>query len=214
MTVMDTPTASENHQRTPLLRKVGLAALGVIIIGVAFIGVRYSSEHSAPAISDALSAAQDQPTLGLLALASPRAIANIAFEDAQGSKHSLTQFRGKSVLLNVWATWCGPCRKEMPALDRLQSKLGSDDFQVIALSIDRGGVAAVKSFYDEIDIRALAIYVDPTTDAQATLGIVGVPTTLLVDREGREVARYTGPAEWDRPDVVATIQRYLPPRKP
>jgi hypothetical protein len=101
----------------------------------------------------------------------------------------------------------------MPALDRLEAKLGSDDFQVVALSIDRGGVAAVKSFYDEIDVRSLGIYVDSTTDAQAKLGVVGVPTTLLIDREGREVARYTGPADWDGPSVAATIQRYLPPRK-
>lgn len=212
MSAMNNPTSSENHERTLLLRKVMLAALGVIAISVAIVGVRYSSEWSGPpAASEPFALAQDQPTFGLLPLASPRAIADIAFEDAHGNKHSLAEFRGKSVLLNIWATWCGPCRKEMPALDRLQSKLGSDDFQVVALSIDRGGVAAVKSFYDEIDIRALATYVDPTTDAQAKLGIVGVPTTLLVDREGREVARYTGPAEWDRPEVIEIIRRYLAP---
>ena len=133
-----------------------LAALGVVVIGVAFVGVRYFAELPVPSASSA----QDAPTLGFMPLASPRAIADIAFEDADGNKRTLAQFRGKSILLNVWATWCGPCRKEMPALDRLQAKLGSDDFQVVALSIDRGGVAAVKSFYDEIDVRSLGIYVD------------------------------------------------------
>ena len=205
MGTMDVPILAANHRRN-LLR---LAALGVVVIGVAFVGVRYFAELPVPSASSA----QDAPTLGLMPLASPRAIADVAFEDADGNKRTLAQFRGKSVLLNVWATWCGPCRKEMPALDRLQAKLGSDDFQVLALSIDRGGVAAVKSFYDEIDVRSLGIYVDSTTDAQAKLGIVGVPTTLLVDREGREVARYTGPADWDGPSVAATIQRYLPSRQ-
>ena len=210
---MDISPLSATDGRKLLRRKVALAALGIAVIGVAFLGVRYSPERPTPAASGALPAAQDAPTLGLMPLASPRAVANIAFEDASGHKRSLAQFRGKSLLLNVWATWCGPCRKEMPALDRLQAKLGANDFEVVALSIDRGGVAAVQPFYDEADIRSLGIYVDPTTEAQAMLRIVGVPTTLLIDREGREVARYTGPAEWDGASVAAAIQRYLPPSK-
>jgi thiol-disulfide isomerase/thioredoxin len=208
MSIMDVPTMAAGPRRNLLRRKAAFAALGVVVSVVAFVGVRHFAALTAPS-----SSAQDAPTLGFMPLASPRMIADIAFEDADGNKRTLAQFRGKSVLLNVWATWCGPCRKEMPALDRLQAKLGSDDFQVVALSIDRGGVAAVKSFYDEIDVRSLGIYVDSTTDAQANLGIVGVPTTLLVDREGREVARYTGPADWDGPSVAAAIRRYLPSRK-
>ncbi len=149
----------------------------------------------------------------LIPYAPSRPIANVEFEDGQGKKRTLSDFRGKVVLLNLWATWCGPCRKEMPTLDRLQQRLGSADFEVVALSIDRGGQAVVKSFFDEIDVRALAVYVDPTTEAQSKLDIIGVPTTLLIDREGREIARYLGPAEWDRPEIIATIQRYLPPPK-
>ena len=144
--------------------------------------------------------------------ASPRAIANVAFEDGQGRKRTLADFRGKVVLLNLWATWCGPCRKEMPTLDRLQQQLGSADFEVVALSIDRGGRAAVGSFFDEIDVRALAVYVDSSTEAMTKLDIIGVPTTLLLDRMGREIGRVTGPAEWDSPEVITTIRRYLPPR--
>jgi len=211
---MDISRLSANDGRKLWRRKVALAAFGMVVIGIAFFGVRYATERSTPAASGALPVEQDAPTLGLMPLASPRPVANIEFEDASGHKRSLAQFRGKSLLLNVWATWCGPCRKEMPALDRLQAKLGSDDFQVVALSIDRGGVAAVQPFYDEADIRSLAIYVDPTTDAQAKLRIVGVPTTLLIDRDGREVARYTGPAEWDGQSVAAAMQRYLPSNKP
>lgn len=201
------------HRPSP--RKTALAVLALIVFAAVIAGAWYFSRSAAPSNgSGALRMAQGQQSLGLTALSSPRAIADVAFEDAAGREHALAEFRGKSVLLNIWATWCGPCRNEMPALDRLQAQLGGDDFQVVALSIDRGGVAAVKSFYDEIDIKALAIFVDPTAEAQARLGIVGVPTTLLVDPAGREVARYTGPVEWDQPGVVATIRRYLPLRKP
>lgn len=214
MTIVDPPTPSDSRGRTQWRYRAGLATLGVIVVGIAGVGLWYSSEYSKPAGSDTLSGTQDPPILGLQRFVSPRVVPDIAFQDVQGGKHTFAEFRGKAVLLNIWATWCAPCRKEMPTLDRLQSKLGSDHFQVVALSIDRDGVSAVKSFYDEIGIRALAIYVDPTMDAQAKLGIVGVPTTLLVDREGREIARYTGPAEWDHADVVAMVQRYLPPRTP
>ena len=100
----------------------------------------------------------------------------------------------------------------MPTLDRLQSQLGGADFEVVALSIDRGGQAVIKSFFDEIGVQRLAIYVDATAEAGTKLGILGVPTTLLLDPAGREIGRVTGPAEWDGPEVIDTIRRYLPPR--
>lgn len=141
--------------------------------------------------------------------AAPKPLPEIGFEDAQGAKHTLADFRGRTVLLNIWATWCVPCRKEMPALDRLQQKLGGPAFQVLVLSIDTEGAAAVRRFYKEVGIRALAVYVDPTTRASDKLGAIGIPTTLLVDPQGREVARRTGQAEWDSPDAVAIIQQYM-----
>ena len=143
----------------------------------------------------------------------PRALPDIAFEDAEGRKRSLSQFRGKAVLLNVWATWCAPCREEMPALDRVQQKLGGPDFEVLALSIDTGGAPAVKRFYGEIGVRTLAVYVDPTMRATAALGAMGVPTTLLIDGQGREIGRHTGPAQWDGPEIVQKIERHAM-RKP
>ena len=124
--------------------------------------------------------------------------------------HALSDFRGKVVLLNVWATWCAPCRKEMPALDRLQQTLGGAEFEVVALSIDGGGAAAVRRFYDEIGIRSLALYVDSTMAASGKLRTVGIPTTLLLDREGRERWRKTGPAEWDSPEIVESLRAKLP----
>ena len=142
--------------------------------------------------------------------ASPRALEPFEFQDAGGATRTLADFRGKVVLLNVWATWCAPCRKEMPTLDHLQARLGGKTFDVVALSIDRDGVPAVKRFFAETKVHSLAIYVDPTSGATEKLAAIGVPTTLLIDAQGREIARWTGPAEWDSDEVIAMIQRYLP----
>ena len=139
----------------------------------------------------------------------PKPLPDLQFEDGQGHRLTLASFRGKSILLNIWATWCPPCRKEMPTLDRLQSTLGSSRFEVVALSIDQDGSRVVPQFFKELDLKALRVYLDQTGEAATRLGAVGVPTTLFIDREGREVGRVTGPAEWDSPEVVAAIRRYL-----
>src|SRR3546814_1814786 len=102
---------------------------------------------------------------------------------------TLKAFDGRFVLLNIWATWCVPCREEMPSLDRLQAGLGGPDFVVVPLSIDREGLPAVKAFYEELGLKALGIYVDQSGRASGKLGAAGIPTTLLVDREGREIGR-------------------------
>lgn len=139
----------------------------------------------------------------------PRVLKSFKFIDGDLKATSLEDFRGKFVLLNIWATWCGPCRTEMPTLERLQKILGGPDFEVVALSIDNEGVPVVKQFYKELGIEALRVFVDPTMKAPLDLNVIGVPTTLLLDREGREIARYAGPAEWDSPEVVAVIRSHL-----
>lgn len=136
----------------------------------------------------------------------PKPIAAIRFDDGQGQARSLSDFRGKVVLLNVWATWCVPCRKEMPALDRLQATLGGPTFEIVALSIDRGEMDVVRKFFTEIGIRNLTIYLDTSGTASRELGVVGLPTTLLVDRQRREIGRLIGPAEWDAPEMVDFVK--------
>lgn len=136
----------------------------------------------------------------------PVAVPELQFTDGEGQPRSLADFRGKVVLLNIWATWCLPCRKEMPTLDRLQAALGGDRFEVVALSIDRGGVDAVKSFYAEIGIQHLAIHVDTSNQVGFALATAGLPTTLLIDAEGRELGRLIGPAEWDAPEMVVFLK--------
>ncbi|MDC8802714.1 TlpA disulfide reductase family protein [Halomonas pacifica] len=139
---------------------------------------------------------------GFLLWESPREVSEISFEAGDGSPQTLADFEGKLILLNIWATWCGPCREEMPTLDALQTELGGTDFEVVALSIDRKGIEVVNEFYQEVGIEHLAPYVDPTGMASANLGAVGIPTTLLLDRQGREIGRLVGEAEWDTSEMI------------
>ncbi len=133
----------------------------------------------------------------------------ISFHSGSGEAKTLGSFADKVVLLNLWATWCGPCRAEMPMLDNLQATLGGSDFEVLPLSIDRGGADKVRDFYRELGLDNLAIYIDPTATAQRRLRVVGIPTTLLIDRDGRELGRLSGPAEWDGPDMIAFFRHVI-----
>ena len=139
----------------------------------------------------------------------PEALPEISFTDGEGAARTLKDWQGKVVLLNLWATWCAPCRKEMPSLDRLQTELGSDKFEVVALSVDRAGIPGSKKFLGEINVSALKLYVDPTARATSNLKAVGLPATLLIDAQGREIGRLTGPAEWDSEDAKKLIQAVL-----
>jgi thiol-disulfide isomerase/thioredoxin len=181
-----------------------------------FLGFEYGSQflspetavrQPAPATGSTDSVSANR--LELSVFDQPRALSEIRFQDDLGHDLTLADFRGRVVLLNIWATWCVPCRKEMPALGRLQARLGGKDFLVIPLSIDREGVAPVKRFYQEVGVEKLAIYVDPSGRGSHSLAIPGVPTTLLIDREGREVARKMGAAEWDSPEMVSLVERTM-----
>ncbi len=156
------------------------------------------------AASSTIAAAQESSKKFALHEA-PKPIAAIRFEDGQGQSRGMVDFRGKVVVLNIWATWCIPCRKEMPALDHLQAVLGGANFEVVVLSIDRGGKDVVRKFFANVGIQKLTMYLDTSGKATHELGVVGLPTTLLVDSEGREIGRLIGPAEWDAPDMLEFV---------
>jgi thiol-disulfide isomerase/thioredoxin len=139
----------------------------------------------------------------------PEALPEVRFQDANGAEKALADWRGKVVLVNLWATWCAPCRKEMPALDRLQKELGSPNFEVVAISVDRTGLAGARKFLDETNVQNLALYADPTTRLSSALKAVGLPITLLLDAEGREIGRLVGPAEWDSEDAKRLIRAVM-----
>jgi thiol-disulfide isomerase/thioredoxin len=199
------------HRLTIIL----MAATSAVLL--LFLGLEYgpqirfagtAARGPAPAGNPAASAAATD-SLGISVFDQPRPLPEINFADGDGRTLTLTVFRGRVVLLNIWATWCVPCRKEMSGLDRLQTELGGDDFIVIPLSIDRKGVTAVERFYGEVGVEKLGIFVDPSSRASHDLNVPGLPTTLLVDHEGREVARKMGAAEWDGPEMVSLIERTI-----
>lgn len=139
----------------------------------------------------------------------PKPIADGEFKDLDDKPASFAAFRGKLTLVNLWATWCVPCRKEMPGLDKLAEKLGGEKFQVVVLALDRAGATKVKAFLDEVGVKHAKPYVDQTTRLGRALGAFGMPTTILIDPQGREIGRLVGEAEWDTPDAVKLIQAML-----
>jgi thiol-disulfide isomerase/thioredoxin len=136
----------------------------------------------------------------------PLDLGELSFVDGEGVTKSLSDWRGKVVLLNIWATWCVPCRDEMPMLDRLEAELGGKDFQVVAVNTDRGGGDKPKAFLAETGATHLALYTDPSGKLFSKIKAVGMPTTLLIDREGREIGRLVGPADWNSPEAQALIR--------
>mgnify|MGYP003969560397 FL=1 len=133
----------------------------------------------------------------------------ISFRDEKGEKHSLADFADKVVLINFWATWCGPCRREMADLDHLQKQIGGPKFSVLAISSDRKGMEVVKKFYAENKILHLDAWIDKTTKAQRAFGAYGLPTSVLMDGRGREVGRLVGPAEWASDEAVSLIKAVI-----
>jgi thiol-disulfide isomerase/thioredoxin len=139
----------------------------------------------------------------------PGKMPDVAFVNGEGKPASLKDFAGKVVLLNLWATWCGPCRQEMPALDRLQAALGSDKFQVVALAVDKAGVEGAKKFFADTGVKNLQVFADPTAQLGTELRVVGMPTTILLDKEGRELGRMIGPAAWDSAEAKRLVEAQM-----
>ena len=194
---------------------IAATAVGTALLLV-FLGLKYWPQLLAPEVTvrqltpatGSVGSVSGNP-LDLSVFDQPPILPEIHFADEESHDLTLADFRGRVVLLNLWATWCVPCRKEMPALDRLQARFDGNDFLVIPLSIDRGGVAPVKRFYQELGLEKLGIYVDPSGKGSRALAIPGVPTTLLIDRQGREIARKMGPAEWDGAEMVSRVQQTI-----
>lgn len=142
-------------------------------------------------------------------MGAPQPVPPLTFQSLDGQPATLADFAGKVVVLNLWATWCAPCREEMPSLDRLQAKFADRDVVVLALSVDRAGPERVKQFLDEVGVRHLHVYRDPKTAATRALKVPGLPATLLIDRQVREAGRVLGIAAWDGPAAVAAVEKLL-----
>ena len=149
------------------------------------------------------------PMAAFLVKANRPSVPDLIFKDALGSEVKLSKWQGRVVLLNLWATWCAPCRREMPTLNDVQKQLGSKDFEVVALSVDRKGLEASAAFLKETGADSLGLYVDETTTSLNVLQALGLPVTLLIDRRGREIGRLLGPADWNSEEAIALLKAAL-----
>ena len=139
----------------------------------------------------------------------PYLMPHFVFIDRKGQERNLSEYRGKVVLLNIWATWCAPCRKEMPSLDRLQSTFGNSEFQVLAIATDEGGVGIVQGFYRKFGIKELEVFVDESGESMSKHKVVGLPTTLLIDRSGNAIDVKVGSIERDSEEAILFINEKL-----
>ncbi len=195
-----------------------VAAL-LLIAGAVFLYVKAGhggkKEHSAaceasrPLAQTAKNIAKGE-IAAFTAATDPEPMPALAFNGPDGAPTTLDAFKGKALLVNIWATWCVPCRSEMPALDRLQKAAGSDKFEVLAINVDTSRLERPKSFLDEIGVKNLKFYADPTGEIFFNLRqggeLLGLPTTFLVDSAGCEIGRLSGPATWDSPEALALVQ--------
>jgi thiol-disulfide isomerase/thioredoxin len=181
-------------------------SVGAAILAIAVLGAGWWRAHG-PAAGPEFRGA-----LGPFVLhPAPASVPDLSFTGGDGKPLTLADFKGRVVLLNLWATWCGPCVEEMPSLDRLQARLGGPDFTVLALSLDRQGPSLVAPFLEKLAVRNLAMYLDTGNAAMRALKIRGLPTTVLLDRDGREVGRIEGAAAWDSPAAEALVRFHIKP---
>ena len=155
-----------------------------------------------------------QPEAQIAFHETPVAVPGISFIDRQGGIVTMADFKGKVVVLNIWATWCVPCREEMPSLNNLQAIMGGEDFQVVALSIDETGFREIEYFYEQYEIRHLVIYLDEGQELYDQLNVVAIPTSLIIDRRGLEIGRMIGAATWDSDRMIATLGEIIGKGRP
>ena len=142
----------------------------------------------------------------------PQPAPEVSFTDLKGNWVALADFKGKLVLVNLWATWCQPCLKEMPSLEKLQTDQ-ADKLTVAAISEDRGGNQVVEPFAAKLGLDKVKIYLDPKSAVGHAFSVRGLPTTLVIDAEGRLIGRVEGAAEWDMPKMLMALKPFLPARK-
>ncbi|MGO4706090.1 TlpA disulfide reductase family protein [Microvirga sp. 2MCAF38] len=214
---MSNTIEKKRARRAPwIVGLVGLCALGAVTL-YGFSGRPFISDTQECRASEAVLQRLRPLAKGdLAALVVPltsKTLPVLAFKDEAGQAKTLEGFKGKAVLVNLWATWCVPCREEMPALDKLQADLGSPDFEVVAINVDTRNAEKPKAWLKDNGIANLAYYADPSGKVLQTLQksghVVGLPTTLLIDGSGCEIALLKGPAEWHSPDALAFVRAML-----
>ena len=209
--------------RSAVTRRIPIAIAAVLIGGLAgYAGIHgFKGTAGDPACRAAVDTAKRIAPLAhgevaaLTMATKPLKLPDLPFEDAEGKPKKLSDWQGKTVLVNLWATWCVPCRKEMPALDRLQTKLEGPNFEVVAINIDTRDPDRPKAFLKDANLTALGSFNDQKAkvfqDLKSIGRALGMPTSVLVDGKGCEIATIAGPAEWDSDDAVKLIRAAVSP---
>ena len=213
-------------QKPSATRRIPLVIATVVIGGLAGFAALYGlglnrGPSGDPACRAAVATAQKIAPLAhgevaaLTMASAPLKLPDLAFDDADGKPRKLSDFRGKTVLVNLWATWCVPCRKEMPALDQLQAKLSGPDFEVVAINIDTRDPEKPKNFLKDANLTRLGYFTDQKAkvfqDLKSIGRALGMPTSVLVDPQGCEIATIAGPAEWASDDALKLLRAALRP---
>lgn len=218
--------ASDNNVSSPSRRRglIVVAAVAALLAGLAGVygigGLQRNADAGGECKAAVDTARRVAPLVrgevaALTVATKPFRVPDLAFQDADGRPLSLKDWRGRYVLLNLWATWCVPCRTEMPALDALEAKLGGPDFQVVAVNIDTRDPGKPKAWLKEVGIHRLAYFADPEAkvfqDLKAAGRAFGMPTTILIDPQGCEIANLAGPAEWASEDALKLLNAVKTP---
>jgi thiol-disulfide isomerase/thioredoxin len=210
---------AESQKRFVWNARYGVAVTAVAAVVLAGIYVTLAGQGNGVVAAECVAAKSEAAALDPLVggevaafqiAREPEKLSGLGFTGTDGKPMTLAAFNGKVALVNLWATWCGPCRQEMPALDRLQAALGGDDFAVVPISIDIGDPERPKAFLEQIGVKNLPLYTDRTTkifEEVRTRGLaIGLPVTFLLDRNGCRLGHVNGPAEWDSEDGKRLIE--------
>ncbi|QAU49428.1 thiol:disulfide interchange protein TlpA [Bradyrhizobium guangzhouense] len=213
-------------QKPSATRRIPIVIATVVIGGLAGFAALYGlglnrAPSGDPSCKPAVATAQKIAPLArgevaaLTMASAPLKLPDLTFEDGDGKQRKLSDFRGKTLLVNLWATWCVPCRKEMPALDQLQTKLSGPDFEVVAINIDTRDPEKPKNFLKDANLTRLGYFTDQKAkvfqDLKAIGRALGMPTSVLVDPQGCEIATIAGPAEWASDDALKLLRAALGP---
>ncbi|WP_249777829.1 TlpA disulfide reductase family protein [Pontivivens nitratireducens] len=173
-----------------------LAAVG-LFSGLFYAGFGGMANHAVAQGASQLEQIRRDDMRKLDVHAEPQQLPGETFTDPEGNAYTLADYAGKIVLVNFWATWCAPCREEMPDLDALNADLGGEDFEVVTIASGRNSLSGIRAFFEEEQIETLPILLDPQGQLSRRAGVLGLPVSILMNREGREIARLQGGAHWN-----------------
>lgn len=180
----------------------------LLYAGLALSANPVTASGLSPADLEALSEMREG-TMKKLAFIDPVDVSSTSFFDANGNEVKISDSNGKIRVLNFWATWCAPCREEKPALDALNKQLKGPDFEVIAVATGRNKMEAIERFNEEHNVTTLEVFVDPKSSAARSMGVLGLPVTVILDRDGNEIARLQGGAVWDDGNARKILQQII-----